>query len=361
MKRNLWSSWSEYLGVNENDPSEEYPEKLVPQPRCESDVMKLPYKDSKIFGYCSEYEDFYLVVCEVCGMRLKPQSLCSHMELRHQSVYQSKLAHFKSIRENANGTPSCSKESSNNEKELPKIKSETCSVSKAKDDTLISNNKHAVYVHNYPESSYVNSSVNTKVNNLTSYNPPSGEVAALTKSVNSGTQESLTNAFASNACFSESSLPSCDSQTSMTVFLHHSFLMPNMKLCDISDQCTNPLPCLTSKTLPTNNYLPNSAVVTQVFPEKMIESPTQYSQIHNLSKEVSYDWNNQQSDISFGYNGAQYTEWHQPMAHFRPVPQCVPPMTHSEQMSPRSFNYSELKMFDDLESQVLIHNATVGT
>ncbi|KAG7158198.1 Ataxin-7-like, partial [Homarus americanus] len=39
-----------------------------------------------IYGYCPRWEDFYLVVCNMCGHAIKPQALKQHIELRHGGV-----------------------------------------------------------------------------------------------------------------------------------------------------------------------------------------------------------------------------------------------------------------------------------
>lgn len=359
MKGNLWNSWSEYLNVSETDALDDFPEKLVP--RTKSDVMKLPFKDMNLFGYCSEYDDFYLVICDICGMRIKPQSLKSHMELRHKNEYEHKFSPSGSVQEIplVIDEPTCSSKNLNDKHTLSKYNSET-SFSKTKDKLIISNKKHMVFVQPYPKPSYTNSCPEKNVCKLASYSPSSDVVTTLTKSMISENHESLKNTYVMNMSCPESSLSTCDSQkTSMTVFLHHSFLMPNMKLCDINDQCTN-FQCLNSKTMPTNNYLSQAAVLTQVFPEKMFENPNQSSQVLNLSKDVA-GWDSQQNSLNLGLNAAAYSEWNQHSAHFRPLSHDAPPMHNSEQMHSHSFNCSDLKKFDDLESQVLIHNATMGT
>lgn len=40
-----------------------------------------------IYGYCPRWEDFYLVVCDVCGRALKPQALKQHIGLFFVSCF----------------------------------------------------------------------------------------------------------------------------------------------------------------------------------------------------------------------------------------------------------------------------------
>lgn len=362
MKRNLWSSWSEYLNVRETDALEESPENFaVP---TKSDVMKLPYKDKNLFGYCSEYEDFYLVICKVCGKRIKPQSLGFHMELRHKNVSQDIVSLSDSVQETSHLTnviPSSSREISDKEVRLLKTNSKNWSSSIIKQNTVISNTKHAVYVQPYPKPSSIESCLKNTYGKISSYSSSSGIVrTSLTKSIKSGNHESLTNAYIREIPPPESSLSTCDSQTSMTVFLHHSFLMPNMKLCDIQDQCTDNLKCLNSGTWPQSSCLSEAPILTQIIPEKMIGSPNQSSQIHHLNNEVA-DWNSEQNGTNLSLNGmTAYSEWNQHSTHFRPLPPDVQ-MSQGEQMTSHSYNCPDIRKFDDLESQVLIHNATMGT
>lgn len=38
-----------------------------------------PLPEMPIYGYCPRWEDFYLVVCDVCGRAIKPQALKQHI------------------------------------------------------------------------------------------------------------------------------------------------------------------------------------------------------------------------------------------------------------------------------------------
>lgn len=365
MKRNLWSSWSEYLKVSSSDNLEEISEKLVAQTK--SDVMKLPLKDFNLFGYCSEYEDFYLIICKFCGKSIKPQSLNTHIELRHTEKVVHKLSFTRPVKEiSLLSYLNCSTESTTNEDISLKINSSTdYSVSGTEEKLKIMNTKrNSVYVHPYPKLNFTELQENN-YGNLSSYCPSSNMAsAALMRNISAVSTESKKNECARKKTFQESSSSTCDSQTSMTLFLKHSFIMPNIKLCDMKDRHSNHFQCLSSKSLSEKNCLSKTTILTHVLPEKKdrqsVRSPRQVSQIHNQSDQGA-DWSNMQNSTNLGLNGMAYAAWNQHSPHFCPLPHSLP-IGKSGQMNSHSFSCSDLtKKFGDLESQVLIHNAAMGT
>lgn len=370
MQRNLWSSWTEYLNVSSTDTLEEFSEKLVPQ--VESDVMMLKLKDMNLFGYSSEYDDFYLVICQFCGKSIKPQSLSLHVELRHKKLNMHKLSLPGSMQQASLLTflPSkCSSENSTtNETNLTTVKNSAIyAVSGTKEKLkIMSNKKHTIYVQPYPRPGSLSTCHKRISEKFTSYSPSSDMVrAALSRNIASEKHyyETLKTDAHIKTLSSESSSSACDSPTSMTVFLHHSFVMPNIKLCDIEDKHSNHIQCLNSKTLPKKNCLTKATILSQVLPEKRskqsIRSPRQGSQVHQ-GKEVA-DWSSLQNSTNLNLNGVSYPSWNQHSSSFRPLSHAVS-MTKNEQMNSHSFNCSDLtKRFGDLESQVLIHNAAMGT
>ena len=53
----------------------------------ESDAcMRLPRKDTHIYGQCPAHDDFVLVVCPNCKALLKIEAFSSHMQTRHQKA-----------------------------------------------------------------------------------------------------------------------------------------------------------------------------------------------------------------------------------------------------------------------------------
>ena len=56
-----------------------------PKPLNESDAcMRLPRKDTHIYGQCPVHDDFVLVVCDICQASVKIEAFASHVRLRHQ-------------------------------------------------------------------------------------------------------------------------------------------------------------------------------------------------------------------------------------------------------------------------------------
>ncbi|XP_071529344.1 uncharacterized protein [Panulirus ornatus] len=76
-----WSLWAERLGMN--SPTSDSEDEENTKTRRESTTTRLKKEEMPIYGYCPRWEDFYLVVCDVCGHAIKPQALKQHIELRH--------------------------------------------------------------------------------------------------------------------------------------------------------------------------------------------------------------------------------------------------------------------------------------
>ena len=56
-----------------------------PKPLHESDAcMRLPKKDTHIYGQCPVHDDFVVVVCDACQASVKIEAFASHVRLRHQ-------------------------------------------------------------------------------------------------------------------------------------------------------------------------------------------------------------------------------------------------------------------------------------
>ncbi|XP_071453402.1 uncharacterized protein [Hetaerina americana] len=73
-----WSSWCTSKELeSEEDTSDR--EQIQPV----ADVMRLPKEDMTLFGFCPEQDDFYIVICELCGLGIKPMGMTHHMNLRH--------------------------------------------------------------------------------------------------------------------------------------------------------------------------------------------------------------------------------------------------------------------------------------
>ncbi|XP_022255346.1 ataxin-7-like protein 1 [Limulus polyphemus] len=76
-----WSSWAENIGyqspesVDENDEDDEANDLK----KKEGDALQLKKEDMRLFGFCPAWDDFFLVVCELCGLIVKPQALKSHL------------------------------------------------------------------------------------------------------------------------------------------------------------------------------------------------------------------------------------------------------------------------------------------
>ncbi|XP_066973447.1 mucin-2-like isoform X1 [Macrobrachium rosenbergii] len=79
-----WSFWAERLGMN--SPTSDSEDDENNKSRRESTTTRLKKEEMPIYGYCPRWEDFYLVVCDVCGHAIKPQALKQHIELRHGGV-----------------------------------------------------------------------------------------------------------------------------------------------------------------------------------------------------------------------------------------------------------------------------------
>ncbi|XP_023227988.1 mucin-5AC-like [Centruroides sculpturatus] len=108
----LWTVWAESIDCqtleNEDDETEEEKKKR------ESDAMKLRQEDMPLFGFCPAWDEFYLVVCELCGYVVKPQALKNHIELRHGNITlarnersESVGQHSKTGISNKNSSSSC--------------------------------------------------------------------------------------------------------------------------------------------------------------------------------------------------------------------------------------------------------------
>ncbi|KAG8226669.1 hypothetical protein J437_LFUL005756, partial [Ladona fulva] len=69
-----WSCWS---ASKEIETEEEPPPPEENQPAA--DVMRLPKEDMTLFGFCPEQDDFYIVICELCGLGIKPMGMHHHM------------------------------------------------------------------------------------------------------------------------------------------------------------------------------------------------------------------------------------------------------------------------------------------
>lgn len=79
-----WNSWAEAVGFRSSEKDEEQEADSETEKR-ESDAMKLRKEDMELFGLCPAWDDFYLVVCEICNQVTKPQAFRSHLEQRHGS------------------------------------------------------------------------------------------------------------------------------------------------------------------------------------------------------------------------------------------------------------------------------------
>nr|XP_045611434.1 uncharacterized protein LOC123766405 isoform X2 [Procambarus clarkii] len=79
-----WSLWAERLGMN--SPTSDSEDEENTKCRRESTTTRLKKEEMSIYGYCPRWEDFYLVVCDVCGHAIKPQALKQHIELRHGGI-----------------------------------------------------------------------------------------------------------------------------------------------------------------------------------------------------------------------------------------------------------------------------------
>jgi len=56
-----------------------------PKPLHESDAcMRLPKKDTHIYGQCPVHDDFVVVVCDACQASVKVEAFASHVRFRHQ-------------------------------------------------------------------------------------------------------------------------------------------------------------------------------------------------------------------------------------------------------------------------------------
>ncbi|XP_037281682.2 uncharacterized protein LOC119174745 isoform X3 [Rhipicephalus microplus] len=80
-----WNSWAETIGFRSPETDEEADTEAETAKR-ESDAMKLRKEDMELFGFCPAWDDFYLVVCEICNQVTKPQALRNHLEQRHGSI-----------------------------------------------------------------------------------------------------------------------------------------------------------------------------------------------------------------------------------------------------------------------------------
>ncbi|XP_063602510.1 mucin-2-like [Penaeus indicus] len=76
-----WSLLAERLGMS--SPTSDSEDEENTKVRRESTTTRLKKEEMAIYGYCPRWEDFYLVVCDVCGRAVKPQALKQHIELRH--------------------------------------------------------------------------------------------------------------------------------------------------------------------------------------------------------------------------------------------------------------------------------------
>ncbi|KAL3204684.1 hypothetical protein MRX96_011668 [Rhipicephalus microplus] len=79
-----WNSWAETIGFR--SPENEEADTEAETAKRESDAMKLRKEDMELFGFCPAWDDFYLVVCEICNQVTKPQALRNHLEQRHGSI-----------------------------------------------------------------------------------------------------------------------------------------------------------------------------------------------------------------------------------------------------------------------------------
>ncbi|XP_053642925.2 mucin-2 isoform X1 [Cherax quadricarinatus] len=73
-----WSLWAERLGMN--SPASDSEDEENAKSRRESTTTRLKKEEMSIYGYCPRWEDFYLVVCDVCGHAIKPQALKQHID-----------------------------------------------------------------------------------------------------------------------------------------------------------------------------------------------------------------------------------------------------------------------------------------
>ncbi|XP_040577786.1 uncharacterized protein [Lepeophtheirus salmonis] len=85
-------SWSHFHGISGTSTPSHSPRPPSPPPlksySCSDDVMKLPARDMHIFGICPSQDDFLLVICEICGKRIKLEAFESHNVARHGSQRQ---------------------------------------------------------------------------------------------------------------------------------------------------------------------------------------------------------------------------------------------------------------------------------
>ncbi|XP_046406987.1 uncharacterized protein LOC124171749 [Ischnura elegans] len=88
ISRSLYGQpWTSWCTSKELESEEEAPEREKSQPAA--DVMRLPKEDMTLFGFCPEQDDFYIVICELCGLGIKPMGMNHHMNLRHSKGEES--------------------------------------------------------------------------------------------------------------------------------------------------------------------------------------------------------------------------------------------------------------------------------
>merc|ERR1712133_71675 len=82
-----WSLLVERLGLSTLSSDSEDDENT--KVRRESTTTRLKREEMPIFGYAPRWEDFYLVVCDVCGQAVKPQALKQHIGMAVKRVLLS--------------------------------------------------------------------------------------------------------------------------------------------------------------------------------------------------------------------------------------------------------------------------------
>ncbi|KAF2361379.1 hypothetical protein FHG87_007868 [Trinorchestia longiramus] len=77
----LWTYWTRSSGISNLLSLRNTDDHGKPRPHASTSLLKK--EDMATYGYCPVWEDFYLIVCDLCGVSVKPQALKHHIEQQH--------------------------------------------------------------------------------------------------------------------------------------------------------------------------------------------------------------------------------------------------------------------------------------
>lgn len=307
MKRN---SWLEYAYLEHEDSLKDNLEQPV---RHQSSVMKLPAKDMHLYGRYPGQEKLILITCKICGMRLKPQSYESHMEIRHTNMNGSSISESALL--------NCISQPLLSDQHIKYVVNSTnCSLSGSKNINKAMSNKLTIDDEPYARQSSLNVSSR------------------------------------------------CSTSTAMFSDMNGSLCSPQIRICDIKSKFDKYKKFENIDVIHErnkNNTSPKAIMLPKDFPKKKLRQSIkrlkQESQVHQKSKKIT-DRSITKNNKSLKVNGISCSSFKQHSPSIRPISSSIS-LRSNEQVNSHSFS-CESQILTSLlphNTNIASHNTAIGT